>query len=39
MRKFIFGCVLMLCGVIGGTGWLIGRALLGGRLVIPFQYV
>ena len=23
MKKFIFGCILMLCGIIGGTGWLI----------------
>lgn len=23
MKKLIFGCALMLCGVIGGTGWLI----------------
>ena len=23
MKKFILGCVLMLCGIIGGTGWLI----------------
>lgn len=23
MKKFIFGCVLMLCGIIGGTGWAI----------------
>lgn len=22
MEKLIFGCALMLCGVIGGTGWL-----------------
>lgn len=26
MKKLIFGCVLMLCGVIGGTGWLIAEA-------------
>lgn len=26
MKKLIFGCVLMLCGVIGGTGWLIACA-------------
>ncbi len=26
MQKFIFGCVLMLCGVIGGTGWLTASA-------------
>lgn len=26
MKKFIFGCVLMLCGIIGGTGWLIASA-------------
>ena len=23
MKKLIFGCALMLCGIIGGTGWLI----------------
>ena len=23
MKKLIFGYVLMLCGIIGGTGWLI----------------
>ncbi len=22
MKKFIFGCVLMLCGAICGTGWI-----------------
>ena len=27
MKKFIFGCVLMLCGIIGGTGWLIASAI------------
>ena len=26
MKKFIFGCVLMLCGIIGGTSWLIASA-------------
>jgi hypothetical protein len=26
MKKFIWGCVLMLCGMIGGTGWLIASA-------------
>lgn len=26
MKNLIFGCVLMLCGVIGGTGWLIACA-------------
>ena len=26
MKKLILGCALMLCGVIGGTGWLIARA-------------
>lgn len=26
MKKLIFGCVLMLCGIIGGTGWLIASA-------------
>lgn len=23
MKKLIFGCILMLCGITGGTGWLI----------------
>ena len=23
MKNLIFGCALMICGVIGGTGWLI----------------
>lgn len=23
MKRLIFGCALMLCGIIGGTGWLI----------------
>lgn len=23
MKKFIIGCFLMLCGIIGGTGWVI----------------
>ena len=26
MKKLIFGCILMLCGIIGGTGWLIASA-------------
>ena len=26
MKKFIFGCMLMLCGSICGTGWLIAEA-------------
>ena len=26
MKKMIFGCALMLCGIIGGTGWLIAYA-------------
>ena len=26
MSKLIFGCTLMLCGIIGGTGWLIATA-------------
>ena len=26
MKKLIFGCALMLCGIIGGTGWLIASA-------------
>jgi len=26
MKKFIFGCMLMLCGAICGTGWLIAEA-------------
>ncbi len=23
MKKFVFGCVLMLCGAICGTGWIV----------------
>ena len=23
MKKFILGCIMMLCGLIGGTGWLV----------------
>ena len=23
MKKFILGCIMMLCGIIGGTGWLV----------------
>lgn len=26
MKKLIFGCTLMLCGIVGGTGWLIAYA-------------
>lgn len=26
MKKLIFGCALMLCGIIGGTGWLVASA-------------
>ncbi len=26
MRKLIFGCMLMLCGTIAGTGWLMAYA-------------
>jgi hypothetical protein len=26
MKKLIFGCILMLCGINGGTGWLIAKA-------------
>ncbi len=28
MKKFIFGCFLMLCGALCGTGWLIAAAML-----------
>ena len=28
MKKFILGCVLMICGIMGGTGWIIAYALL-----------
>lgn len=27
MKKIILGCTLMLCGVIGGTGWIIAYVL------------
>ena len=23
MKKFIFGCVMLLCGMLSGTGWVI----------------
>lgn len=26
MKKLIFSCTLMLCGIIAGTGWLIASA-------------
>lgn len=26
MKKLMWGCTLMLCGIIGGTGWLIACA-------------
>lgn len=28
MKKLIFGCTLMLCGAVCGTGWAIARTLL-----------
>ena len=28
MKKLIFGCTLMLCGAVCGTGWVIAQALL-----------
>lgn len=28
MKKFIFGCVLMLGGIFGGTGWVLSRAVM-----------
>lgn len=28
MKKFIFGCVLMICGMIGSSAWLIAKVLL-----------
>lgn len=31
MKKLIFGCALMLCGVIGGTGWLMATVSLAER--------
>lgn len=30
MKKVILGCTLMICGVIGGTGWLLAVAFLAG---------
>lgn len=26
MKKFIFGCILMVSGILGGTGWVLARA-------------
>lgn len=31
MKKLIFGCALMLCGVMGGTGWLMAAVSLAER--------
>ena len=28
MKKFIFGCILMLSGIFGGTGWVLSRAIM-----------
>ena len=28
MKKFVFGCILIMGGIIGGTGWLIAYACL-----------
>ena len=28
MRQFIFGCILFICGVFGGTGWVLARAIM-----------
>lgn len=28
MKKFIFGCVLMFSGILGGTGWVLSRAIM-----------
>lgn len=30
MKKFIFGCMLMVLGTIGGTGWLIAYVITSG---------
>ena len=35
MRRFIFGCILMICGTIGGTGWLIAYAIIAGAGAMP----
>lgn len=35
MRRFIFGCILMICGMIGGTGWLIAYAIIAGTGAMP----
>lgn len=32
MKKFIFGCVLMLGGILGGTGWVLSRAIMASSL-------
>lgn len=26
MKKLIFGCMLMLCGILGGNAWLLAQA-------------
>ena len=28
MKKFIFGCILMVSGILGGTGWVLARAIM-----------
>jgi len=27
MKKFLFGCVLMICGMIGSSAWLIAKVM------------
>ncbi len=27
MKKFLFGCVLMICGMIGSSAWLIAKVI------------
>lgn len=38
VKKFIFGCILMVCGTIAGSGWLIATAIIHGAGSIPSVY-
>lgn len=35
MKKFILGCVLIISGIIGGTGWLIAAVIIQGAGASP----
>lgn len=28
MKQFVFGCILFICGIFGGTGWVLARAIM-----------